>query len=104
MNRREWFNTAGPIALFGGMVGLGAKIAVAPHKDYKHTGHMTPDTPGAADIDFVTLDGRRVEHVVELDDVGGWVRYFGPNLEVEGNHIRTYHGTGVVRVHWRKSP
>jgi hypothetical protein len=75
-------------------------------KGYAPVGHMTTDSPGARDVDHVTVDGRRVERVFELDDVEGYVRYYGPNPEVEqgprGERLRTYYEEGEVRVHWKR--
>lgn len=49
---------------------------------------------------FVTLNGERVGHVVRLNDVDGWVEYYGQNPCVDSESLRTFHRKGVVRVHW----
>lgn len=68
---------------------------------YQPVGHMTMSHPRVMYVDFVTLDGERVEAVFELDDVEGWVRYYGANPEIEGDEIRHYKAEGEVRVHWK---
>jgi len=68
---------------------------------YVPVGRMEVGGIGSDDVDYVTLDGRRVENVIALDDVEGWVQFSGPNLEVDGDHVRTFHRKGVIRVHWR---
>lgn len=101
MNRREFFGTAGPPVLLGGMVALGIN-ALRRGDEYLPVGHLAAGMPGSFDVDFVTLNGERVDRVVELNDVEGWLTHYGPNLEIENDSIRTFHRTGTVRIHWRK--
>lgn len=96
MNRREVLAAAG-LGAVGSMLGLG--------DGYRPVGSLAAGMLGASDVDRVTLDGVTVEHVTELDDVAGWVKYEGPNPEIEDGrlHFRTYHATGTVRVYWRRT-
>jgi hypothetical protein len=68
------------------------------------TGHLSMDDPRAADVDHVLLDGQRVEGVIELNEVEGWlVRYPGdvrqPKEVLEARGRK--HHVGVVEVVWK---
>ena len=56
-------------------------------------GFITADMYGAQDIEKITLDGKEVERVFELDDVEGWVRFYTP----EGRISRR---VGEIEVFW----
>lgn len=89
--RREFLKAAWPIA---GMSAL-ACVLPTPRDAYEPVGYLDTESPGADDVDFVTLNGERVEYAFRLNDVEGWVEHYGSGIE------RPYHRTGVVRVHWR---
>ena len=53
-------------------LGFLAPLAVVKVDDgYEPAGHVNADDFHAADIDHVTLDGVRIEHVFEANDVEG---------------------------------
>jgi hypothetical protein len=68
---------------------------------YVPVGYLAVGMRRALDVDRVTVNGLTVQNVVELNDVEGWAKFFGPNLEREGDHIRTFYSAGEVRVYWR---
>jgi hypothetical protein len=105
MKRREFLDTISPAVLFAGMIGAGV-LSKANGEEYQPVGYLDPETEGSEDVDYVTVNGERVDHVFALNDVAGWVKHYGDNFEVVDSRgvprLRTFHREGVVRVHWRK--
>jgi hypothetical protein len=93
-SRREFI--AG-IAMLGGLVGL---LKTLPKADqYQPIGHLKAGDLTAQDVETVTVDGRLIERVFELDDVEGWVRHYVP---VDRHYPwRLERLTGQVRVTWK---
>jgi hypothetical protein len=83
-----------------GMIGFGAGVPAHPRQAYVCAGHLTPDSPAALSVSHVTLDGQRVDHVTECDDVEGWLVRL---VEVGPDALRTERLTGVVRVYWERA-
>jgi hypothetical protein len=93
------------------LIGAPLVPCVREADDYRPCGHLDAQHPSEAEAAFmvskVTLDGREIDHVFELDDVQGWLRRYvedpdrdGPPRRVE----RIEYLTGVVRVYWRSAP
>ena len=101
MNRAEFLGALGRGSVTAAVaaVAIRGEIGAQP---YEPCGYLAADMLGGVDVDHVTLNGERVDLVTELDDVEGWVRHLGPNFELDesGERLRTFHRTGVVRVHW----
>ncbi len=78
---------------FLSITGLANLTGVWQRERQPQIGFLTADMYGAQGIEKITLDGREVERVFELDDVEGWVRFYTP----EGRVSRR---TGEVEVFW----
>lgn len=97
MNRRDFLGRSA--------VSLGLVALVVPESAYQPCGYLHAEDPYAWDVDHVTLDGERIDHVVELDDVNGWLKHYSDLLQWTPTVARqsppARYRTGVVRVHWK---
>ena len=91
MNRRSFLGRAAlaPLAIVGLPVSDG----------YEPCGHLAVGELGAVEVDYITLDGQRMTHVSELDDIQGWLKHYA-DFE---SYTRSIYRTGVVRVYWKAS-
>ncbi len=78
---------------FLSVTGLANMAGIWKRERQPQIGFITADMYGAQDIKKITLDGREVERVFELDDVEGWVRFYTP----EGKISRR---CGEIEVFW----
>ena len=69
MNRKGFLKAAAVGAVAGSVLAM-------MDDGNQPVGHLTAETTGAMDSDHVSVDGQRVDHVFELDDVQGWVRHY----------------------------
>jgi hypothetical protein len=94
MDRRSFFARA---AAVGVLPLLGAS---RPAPKYVPIGLLTAHNPLAPEVDFVTIDGHRIEstHVLRSDDADGWVEYI---IDTPHAHGRVVRRTGTVRIHWK---
>lgn len=105
IGRREFFERAGQASAVGAMLGLG--LAAAQKRDtYQPAGLIVAGSIAAMRVDYVTLNGARVDGVTECNDVEGWLRCYQWDGEpyARGTLPRTAYLTGGVRVHWRSEP
>jgi hypothetical protein len=63
------------------------------HEGYEYAGLVSADGPWGDMVDYVTLDGARVDNVMEADDVSGFVTIY--------TRARPVRREGVVRVYWK---
>ena len=79
-----------------------ALIRVFGHaSDYIPTGHVVAGDAQAMRVDYVTLNGARVENVIECNDVEGWLRRYvdlGSLKSISDPQFQ--YRTGQVRIHW----
>lgn len=90
------------MAVIGAEVIAGAAIVETRKRDhYQPCGLLCYGIPGYYDVEYVTLNGKRLEHVTSLNDVDGWVEYIGPiDPADKQRRLRPYHEKGEVRVYW----
>lgn len=78
---------------FLSVTGLANMAGIWKRERQPQIGFITADMYGAQGIEKITLDGREVPRVFELDDVEGWVRFYTP----EGKISRS---EGEIEVFW----
>lgn len=68
--------------------------------EYVPVGYLTGDDERARHVDFVTLNGVRIEpdDLCASDDVAGWVNTSQP--AADGIDV-LMHRRGTVRIHWK---
>lgn len=117
-SRREFFGGLAAVAAWTvGLIVLRNNSGAA----YRPAGHLTMQSPLVRNVKTVTLDGKVIKDVFELDDVEGWVRRYARSND--GKHIvdddggtpymsyklggttkgwlRVERLTGQVRVEWK---
>lgn len=111
MNRKEFLELGKAFGILVGfpaaMVGTAvAEQKIRPPQKYSFRGHLTPHDPDSFDVEYLTLDGQRIEAntVFAADDVEGWISRRIPEAERKerGPAQHAEYLTGVVRFHWRK--
>lgn len=94
MNRARFLSMLGGVAV--APLGVAAGVTMeAPRQP--QVGYIHVDNVGSDAIDYVSLDGRKVAGVFELDDVEGWLRRYTEPCD----GFRIVRETGVVEVHWK---
>lgn len=93
------------VASLAALTGSAAVASALPPNDvgptYEPAGLLEPNTIAAMDIDYVTLDGVKQEHVLRAHDVEGWVEVLIDYKLADGRTImRQHHRRGVVRFHY----
>jgi hypothetical protein len=78
---------------FLSVTGLANMAGIWKRERQPQIGFITADMYGAQGIEKITLDGKEVPRVFELDDVEGWVRFYTP----EGKISRS---VGEIEVFW----
>ena len=99
MNRREFFTGLGVFGIIANGLGLGVATGQISVDTYVPAGRLGVGDVGELRVDYITLDGKRLAHVLELDDVEGWVRFLTDEENPRGPKVERR--TGTVRVHWR---
>lgn len=102
MDRRGFLSGLAVAGTGAAAVALGVEtgqIRVSP--PYVPAGRIEAGSHGSRRVDYITLDGKRLEHVMECDDVEGWVRLYVDMDHDDGPKIERR--SGEVRVHWRKA-
>jgi hypothetical protein len=103
MNRRDFMRNTLPMAVIGATTVAGIANAPPPG-NYRFAGHIHANDAAMWSIDYITLDGERVERVWECNDVEGWLRCHVGGFGTLGGHherLRIEYRTGVVRLHWK---
>jgi len=89
---------------FLSVTGLANMAGIWKRERQPQIGFLTADMYGAQGIDKITLDGREVDRVFELDDVEGWVRFYDPTGRVqrrEGEIEVFWEDVDKIPIHWR---
>ncbi len=89
---------------FLSVTGLANMAGIWKRMRQPQIGFLTADMYGAQGIDKITLDGREVPRVFELDDVEGWVRFYDPTGRVqrrEGEIEVFWEDMDKIPIHWR---
>ena len=81
---------------FLSITGLANMAGVWKRERQPQIGFITADMYGAQDIKKITLDGRDVDRVFELDDVEGWVRFYTP-----GENGKICRREGEIEIFWK---
>lgn len=94
MNRRDFFRRAASVSTIAAVGGLDSTDGYVP------TGYLAAGGPGSDRVDFITLNGARVEHVLEFNDVDGWLRHYVDAPGRAAGMPDVAYRTGIVRVKW----
>lgn len=90
---------------FLGATGLAASFVVLkrrmPWSSYTPAGYISVGNPVARNVMAVTLDGKKMTHVFEADDIEGWLTRYTDPLGAENGIIRQERLTGRVEFIWR---
>ena len=89
---------------FLSVTGLANMAGIWKRERQPQIGFLTADMYGAQGIDKITLDGREVDRVFELDDVEGWVRFYDPSGRVQrrvGEIEVFWEDIDKIPIHWR---
>lgn len=89
---------------FLSVTGLANLAGVWKRERQQQIGFLTADMYGAQGIKKITLDGKEVPRVFELDDVEGWVRFYDPTGRVqrrEGEIEVFWEDIDNIPIHWR---
>jgi hypothetical protein len=87
---------------FLSVTGLANMAGIWKRERQPQIGFITADMYGAQDIKKITLDGKEVERVFELDDVEGWVRFYDLKGRISRRvgEIEVFWEEGKIPIYW----